>query len=416
MIDEETVAIEERQEFPRTQVETAERASPEVAHTEEAPAAADPTDQSAEQHAVVNPDDLPRMIGWQKTRLQDIARALKDSEPVPPVAVRAFLSWFWNSQRRGRWIASWIRERLEEAGLKTVPDFESTYLDAEIKFELATEEANPATETQGETAQVVKAPDNIGIRVSPPAFADPTYRISKLAAANRVPISVKPDSSLTEAVTLMMANDFSQMPVMGNERDVKGTISWQSIGTRLSLGQAPKLVREAMDPHAEVSSDASLFSAIPVIVEQGYALVRSALDKKISGIITTSDLSLQFEQLSEPFLLLGEIENHIRRIIDPRFSCDELAAVRDDADESRDVKSVADLTFGEYKRLLEEPSRWAALHLDIDRGVFIQLLEKVRVIRNEVMHFDPDGIEDDSLATLRDFAKFLRTLQTIGAT
>jgi hypothetical protein len=32
------------------------------------------------------------------------------------------------------------------------------------------------------------------------------------------------------------------------------------------------------------------------------------------------------------------------------------------------------------------------------------------------MHFDPDGIDDDALVVLRDFAKLLRTLQTVGAT
>jgi len=36
--------------------------------------------------------------------------------------------------------------------------------------------------------------------------------------------------------------------------------------------------------------------------------------------------------------------------------------------------------------------------------------------RNDVMHFDPDGIDDDALVVLRDFAKLLRALQTVGAT
>ena len=417
MAEEEPVAIiEDRCEPGHAQRITAETPFSESAPVQEIHAAQDTSVQYSEPVPVVSHDDMPHMGGWQRKRLSEIARSLEASEPVSPITVRGFLNWFWYSQRRGRWITSWIRDRLEEAGLRTVPDFESTYLDAEITFELATEEADPKTEGQDGDGQAFTTADLAETRTSPPSFADPTYRISKLAAANRTPIAVKPDASLTEAVTLMMTNDFSQLPVMGNEREVKGLISWQTIGTRLALGQAPKLVREAMDPHAEVSSEASLFTAIPIIVEQGYALVRSAFDKKIVGIITTSDLSLQFQQLSEPFLLLGEIENHLRRIVNPKFTCDQLAAVKDGADSSRSVQSVADLTFGEFKRLLEEPSRWGALHLDLDRAVFIELLEKVRVIRNEVMHFDPDGIEDESLATLRDFVKFLRTLQTIGAT
>jgi CBS domain-containing protein len=345
-------------------------------------------------------------------RLRDVARALTAHEPVQPITVRAFLRWFWSTQRRGRWIATYIRARLDEFGLKTVPDFESTYLDGEITFALAGE----ADQNVANTLEVVESVAMVDdAQTALTTFADPTYRISKLAAANRRPVHVKPDSTLTAATTLMMANDFSQLPVMANERDVKGTVSWTSIGSRRALGQSPEFVREAMDPHAEIGSDASLFTAIPIIVEHGYTLVR-ATDRRIVGIITTSDLSLQFQQLSEPFLLLGEIENHIRRIIDKKFNRQELAAVKDPDDSGRRVDSASDLTFGEYKRLLEDPTRWSNAGLELDRGVFIELLEKVRETRNDVVHFDPDGIEEQSLGVLRDFAKFLRMLQTVGAT
>jgi hypothetical protein len=69
----------------------------------------------------------------------------------------------------------------------------------------------------------------------------------------------------------------------------------------------------------------------------------------------------------------------------------------------------------EYKRLLEDPKNWAFLRLELDRSYFIGLLDKLRETRNDVMHFDPDGIEDEALLVLRDFVKFLRNLQTIGS-
>jgi hypothetical protein len=150
-------------------------------------------------------------------------------------------------------------------------------------------------------------------------------------------------------------------------------------------------------------------------VEHQYVLVRGG-DQRIVGIITTSDVSLQFQQLAEPFLLLGEVENHIRRIIAPRFSPTELAAAKDAGDGERQVDSAADLSFGEYRRLLEEPNRWNRLELPIDRIEFIRLLDRVRLIRNDVMHFDPDGIPDEDLNVLRDFVRFLRALQRMGAT
>ena len=349
-----------------------------------------------------------------KVRLRDVARALTGNEPVQPITVRAFLNWFWGTQRRGRWIVSYIRDRLTEAGLTTVPDFESTYLDGEIAFALA-DESDPTPPSVTDSVESDTIAVDAEVKITVPTFADPTYRISKLAAANHRPVYVKPDATLIETTTLMMANDFSQLPVMVNERDVKGAVSWKSIGSRQALGQSLRYARDAMDLHAEISSDASLFTAIPIIVEHEYALVRG-LDRQIVGIITTSDLSLQFQQLSEPFLLLGEIENHIRRIIGKNFKPENLASAKDPTDGARAVHSASDLTFGEYKRLLEHPARWETLGLELDRGVFVGLLDKIRETRNDVMHFDPDGIEEQALGVLRDFAKFLRMLQTVGAT
>lgn len=353
-------------------------------------------------------------VSPHQERLAGIAKALREGESVPPITVRGFLDWFFGSQRRGRWIVSYIRRQLEAVQLRTVPDFESTYLGASITFELASSSTAPAESapTHADVTESITVADHTETRIVVVPYDDPTYRISKLGAANRRPLSVKPDSSLTETATLMMANDFSQLPVMTTDREVKGIVSWKSIGNRLALGQTPHWVREVMEPHAEVGADASLFTAIRVVVEHDYALVRAA-DQRIAGIITTSDLSLQFQQLSEPFLLLGEIENHIRGMLGSVFSAEDMAAAKSPGDEDRTVERASDLTFGEYQRLLEEPSNWKRLNFRLDRAVFVAQLEKVRNIRNDVMHFDPDGIEQADLEVLRDFAKFLRLLKKI---
>lgn len=344
------------------------------------------------------------VIVMRSDLLADIAERLKAGDEPPRFSVRNFLGWF-GAQRRGYWIVQNIRQALETAGLRTLPDFESAFIDAEIKFILTTDEETKAhKEPAPDVVETVSVKEHQEIRVVTAPFADPTHRVSKLGAANRVPVSVKPDAPIAEVVTVMMANDFSQLPVMPNERDVKGIVSWRSMGSRLALGQSLTTARDAMDPQAEINLDASLFSAIPLIVEHQYVLVRGQ-DQRIVGIVTTSDLSLQFQQLAEPFLLLGEIENHIRRIIADKFTLDELVAVREPGDDSRTINSVADLTFGEYGRLLETPKHWEQLNLHLDRPAFIKLLHRVREIRNDVMHFDPDGIPDTDLercGTFRD--------------
>jgi CBS domain-containing protein len=343
-------------------------------------------------------------------RLLEIEEALRRGESSSSVSVRSFLAWF-GAKRRSYWNVWSIRKALEKANLVTLPDFESAYVDSEIRFELL-EDQEVGSETDA-LAEIESIPQPEVVASPLPAVAaDPTYRISKLAAANNKPLSVKPDASLKEAVTLMMANDFSQLPVMTNERDIKGIISWLSIGTKTMLGSSRNFVRELMDVHHEIRADASMFQAIPTIVQHGYVLVRSS-DNKISGIVTASDLSVQFQQVAEPFLLLSEIENHVRSLLYGRFNKADLMAVRDPSDGGREIEDVSDLTFGEYLRLLENESKWEKLELNLDRKTFCNHLDQVRIIRNDVMHFDPDGVPQSDLEKLRDCAKFLQTLQMI---
>lgn len=350
-------------------------------------------------------------------RLEEIAGDLREGRESPQVTVREFLSWF-NSERRGYWIVRRIRWVLNKAKLNTEPDFESAYIGSLMTFSLLPE--SPAEE---EPAQALEAAVTLPAATcsgetqtsGPASYADPTYRISKLAAANRSPVRVAPDATVQEAVTAMLSNDFSQLPVMTSEREGKGMISWTSIGTRLALGKNGTYARELMDLHQEIRADASLFQAIPIIIQHQYVLIRGS-DNRITGIVTASDLSLQFQQLAEPFLLLGEIENHIRRIIANKFSAPELAGARDPGDTERVVTEVADLTFGEYIRLLENPENWRKLNLPIDREIFIKHLNRVREIRNDVMHFDPDPMPPDDLKSLRDLVQFFQRLQGVGVT
>jgi CBS domain-containing protein len=343
-----------------------------------------------------------------RERLMQIAEQLEaGGQRTESVTPRELLRWF-GASRRGPLIVKSIRSSLSDAKLATKPDFEGAYVDGPIEFILV--DAHPLAETDDH----VSVSETASVLVTGPLSVDPTYRIGKLPSANRTPISVKPQQKITEAITIMLVNDFSQLPVMEGERDVKGIISWATIGSRLALGVKCSEVRECMDSPHVISADTSLFAAINEIVNNQYVLVRDSTNK-ISGIVTTSDLSLQFRQLAEPFLLLGEIENHIRRIIERgSFTETDLRESCDPGVGERTVDGVYDLTFGEYIRLLENEKRWLQLSLDIDRKIFIGALDKVRQIRNDVMHFDPDPVsEEDLLETLRRFTGFLQRLQSV---
>jgi CBS domain-containing protein len=348
--------------------------------------------------------------------LREIARQVERGER-PSVTVRTLLSWFWGSQRRGQFIVTSIRTALERLSLRTVPDFNLIYIDGQVEFvpvSVAEQKPNePLTQTSELSVQPTDAThmvDAVVALVTP--YLDPTFRIGRLELANKPPISVHPDAETAAAVTLMLMNNFSQLPVIVHERQVKGLFSWRSFGSRLSQGANCKLAQDAVEDCEVLGADVSLFDAVERLKTHDCVLIRGA-EGKISGIMTAYDISVTFGQLGEPFLILGEIENHIRSLIAAKFSRDELAAARDASDVSRPVEDVSDLTFGEYVRLLENPVNWQRLSLQMDRALFIKKLEEIRIIRNDVMHFDPEGIEESDLKTLRDFVAFLQRLQKL---
>ena len=330
----------------------------------------------------------------------------------PSRSVRELRRWLGARRRRGG-VVERIEAELEAAGLRTDPHFTTTWIDAPVIFKKREAQA-PAPEA----APVVAAqPGAEAVEAAKPAdVADMTHLVRMLEAANREVISVNPQDPIERAVTLMLAYDFSQLAVMTGPRDLKGAISWKSIGSRLSQRNALTNVSDAMEQATAVSDADSLFEVTKTIIQRDYVFVRAAADRKITGIVTATDLSEQFQGLSEPFLLLGRIENQIRRLIQDVFDVDTLRAACDDNDPDRKaaVTKASQLTFGEYQRIFEKEENWAQLGFVACRKTFCKELDEVRKLRNEIMHFHPDVIEDGDFEQLRRFSRLLEQLDRLA--
>ena len=325
---------------------------------------------------------------------------------------RLLLAAFGGQRRRANIVEN-IRGDLNKAGLVTVPDFTSTWIDAEIAIVAAPQAPPPAD--AGDEATPLDAAEAEALPAGEPKEAMQLIRM--LSAANRGVLSVKPQDTLELAITLMLAHDFSQLPVMTGPRDLKGVVSWKSIGGRLAQRTKLLTVSDAMEPGIVVKETDSLFEATAQIISNDFVFVASSPDNRIIGIVTATDLSEQFQTLSEPFLLIGQIENQIRKLMHGRFDLETLRAACNDNDPDRKARvvGVANLNFGEYMRILEVEVNWAKLHFVADRITFIKEMNKVREIRNDVMHFDPDGIEDNQFVQLRKFSGFLTRLERLSA-
>ena len=333
-----------------------------------------------------------------KEKLQTIANRMKhelDNGAAPNgerITVRELLSWFGYA-RRGRYAVNWIRHTLTELDLRTVPDFEVMWIDASIAIELDPE--------------AVK-----GITASDEPI-DPTVRIGAIEAANRKPISVHLTDSIRRATTLMQTNDFSQLPVMETERVIKGVVSWKSIGTRFSLGQECEEVRHCMDPFVpEIHIRSPMFDAIGDIMQYGYVLVRNE-ENRITGIVTSSDIAHQFMYLAGPFLIIGEIEGYLRSMVHRKFTVEEMNEALPNSERGQPISGPEDLTLGGYCYLLGQEEFWNRLNLNLDRKEFVKELNWVREKRNDVMHFDPEGLEPQDTNKLENFAMLFRKLRRL---
>ena len=382
---------------------------------------------------------------WVPKEIGRIATRLKEGHRVKRITVRHLLRMF-RAERRGLQKIHDIRVALDSLGLLTDPDFESAWIDALIRIRLkngdsvhtivlpietdATAEGDeeegmgeasfsseeqdesdslqPGSEAESHVEIIVASEGIVETVLSEPA--DPTFRIGSLPAANKPLITVGQDDSLKKAVTKMLQFDYSQLPIMHGEREVKGMISWKSIASRYSIGGECCKVQNCREDAQVVDGNGTLFDAIPTIVKHGYVLVRDPQDRRIAGIVTASDLSLQFQQLAEPFLLLREIELHIRQLLQDKVLPEDLDWLASADTTAPRPKSVPDLSFGGYIRLLQRPQVWTRLSLNIDQASLTVQLDEVRQIRNDVMHFDPDPMTTKQLDALKNAAKFMQQL------
>jgi len=344
--------------------------------------------------------------------LKEVAKQVQRGEK-PSATVRTLLSWFWGSQRRGAFIVSAIRTALVEVSLKTSPDFNLTYLDDLLTFlpsprEKADEGKSSSTRDSSFSGDAVVVTEQARPTI------DPAYRVGSLALANNPPVSVLPSDTILRATTIMLRKDFSQLPVIDENHELHGIFSWKSLGSRQALGQTCEYVRDAADKACEITVEMPLLNVMKLIEENDCVLLVDT-NRRVTSVITHYDISVNFAELSEPFLVLREIEIHLRSLISEKFTDDEVVTALNLKRPARQSGVVHSLTFWNYIRFLDEPSRWEKLGLRVDVQLFRNEVDEIRDIRNDVMHFDPDPITRDDLKKLRGFADFLSRVRTLKA-
>ena len=310
---------------------------------------------------------------------------VNNNESQHAITGRELLNYF-GYERRTSGVCAEVDQFLEDHELMVEPHYNDVWIDTEI---------------------VLKHKPKAKTRLS----QDPILRVKILEEATKVPVFITNGDPLQKAITLMRLHDYSQLPVTSNGiRGLCGYISWQTIGVAQANGVDTNIVKDYKSPiERTLKLDTPLLEAVKYVYQKEFAVVED--DKKqVCGILTTTDISKQFLVLTEPFLLLEEIEGQIRRLMDNVFLLEDIKQICNEP--NREVSCIDDLTFGEYIRLLQDDEKWGRLGIKLDKSIFLNALDKVREVRNDIMHFEPDGISKEQYTTLQSVAKLLKTLDS----
>ncbi|MDI3095929.1 CBS domain-containing protein [Streptomyces rochei] len=367
----------------------------------------------------------------EPAKLYEEVRRRGDEAPLT-LSIRDFLS-VWGVQRRYPATTAQINSDLEARGLVTVPPFTEGTLDSKVAVlaggaepdesgtsavtrlsggsslmghrdcaDSAVGEAVPYRNSRLSTTLASHAPDE-GSEAEAVA-----YLVSNLESANRMPDCVRVGDDVETAQTLMVLRGYSQLPVLDADGRLRGVVSWESIGrARMANPTAGLTAATVRGQEADGSDD--LLDWIGAIQQYGYVVVRDH-DHKVCGLITASDLTVQFGTRVRPFVLVEEIEQRLRRVVDRCIPLDHIRAVIQNPKRAARVRSAADLTFGAYKHLLKVPENWAALGWGINQAHFLTALETCRNFRNDLMHFSPDPVTDDQLIPAQGLLELLRSV------
>lgn len=314
-----------------------------------------------------------------------------EGKPVV-VRVRELLAQ-WGAAGRTLAATEQLAADLENHGLATEPNFLKTGIDSEVSIvERQTEEIDP--QPGDETVSDVSPPDG-----------DVGLTLGNIPSANLGVEAITPQASYEEAITRMLLNDYSQLAVMTGPRSVPRAVTWQSIARERHAnptGGLPGAIVEA----STKAFDTELIDVLPLLETDDFIFVKDSTNV-ITGIVTTADVVRAYGELATPFFLIGELDRLLRQIITDNFTMTEVCTTCDETGD-RGLQSYDDLTMGDYERLLQDATHWGALGWPLDRVTFSSRLSELRVIRNDLVHFNPDPIPEQTVSRIRQMLQVLR--------
>ena len=192
----------------------------------------------------------------------------------------------------------------------TDPDFLSVTLDDEVVL-AAVQPEQPSAAPDAATAAKLNAATTSAVSSK--------YREIGLTLGNLVKREtraqwVKPSATVEEAMTKMLINDYSQLPVLKSRHTLEGAVTWQSIA-QSRLKEPNAALSTAIVPAAKFSYSDDLNKVLPRLQDENFVVVTNH-HNEITGIVTTADVVALYQERTLPFLLIGELDQELRQLIE----------------------------------------------------------------------------------------------------
>jgi CBS domain-containing protein len=318
------------------------------------------------------------------------SRVRADAKDPVEVPVRDLLA-HWDARARGARINQRIEDDLANHGLATSPSFRKVTIDAKVHLITALQDA----ESSGNALTGDDDANELDVGLT----------VGNLPSALSGIESVPPTATFDQAITTMVLNGYSQLAVLSGSHTLRGAVTWQSIAYARHASPIANFA-DAIVPAREARYDQELIEILPDLEAWDFIFVRDEKNA-VAGIVTTADVVAAYRELATPFFLIGELDQVLRQLISRTFTLEEVTSLCD-LDGSRAIQSFDDLEMGDYQRVLENPERWSKLGWPLDRAAFVRRLDELRVVRNNVMHFNPEPVPADTIEKLRYILKLLR--------
>lgn len=323
----------------------------------------------------------------------------------PTATVRGLLA-LWGYFRRTSNSVEAVTTALSEYGLLAVPPITEGAIDDEVVFVSAgaqdgdvADEIHPSGPSDDVTEEQISTAQRASQDV---VSGEIRYAVGSLPSASRRVESVEESTPLPQALTTMAINSYSQLAVTDAENRLIGAVTWESIAMAWA-SRSPHTVRDAMVEAQSVTTSEELLTLTPRISDYGYVFVRD-VDGRVQGIVTAADLTQKFGDDQAPLIQLDEIERRLGAHV--RGACSDMELRQHDVH----VPSTGK-TLGTYVTALKREPLWKNLGWHgVDQKATHTLMDKVRIIRNDVMHFSPDPISRQELETLSSAMRMLRLI------